>query len=175
MTQIFTFHITAALDITAFLPVRARTAKGAEREMKRINAKEAADALTITYDVNRIERDIGCSVDNGIAEEVLGAVFSQERAALLDFPSLEDEPRSVHPEGRIELTGDALATKRYPMAGETQAKALAVFLALDEAQLNAVPWYLGAADFYEAYFYEQELEVDEDKLEAIAQLIDGDL
>jgi len=175
MTQIFTFHITAALDITAVLPVRARTICDAEKAMKRVNAKKAADALTITYDVKRIERDIGCSVDNGIAEEVKGVFLSQERAALLEFPSFEEEPCNDHSEGRIDLTGDALATRRFPIAGETQAEALAMFLALDEAQLNAVPWYLGAADFYEAYFNEQELEVDEDKLEAIAELIDGDL
>lgn len=172
--QIYTFLVTARLDITAWLPLRARSVECAQKKLARINPRTAADVLTLSYDFNCIETGIECAVGDAVASEVPDVFFTRERAMLLDLPALPDsyEREEV---GCVELTGNGLASKRYPIKAETQSKALATFLALDEEQLNAVPWNLWGVDFDDAYFEEQELEVDEQVLEAIAMLIEETL
>ncbi|HDS1088181.1 hypothetical protein FIU09_01715 [Stenotrophomonas maltophilia] len=177
MTQIFTFHITASLDVTALLPIRARNVEGAQRRMERIDAKKAADALTTSYGLNRIETGIGCSVGDAIAEEVPRVVFPRTRAALLDFPAFEYRDQK---EGCVELTGDGLATKSYPIAAATNSEALAKFFNLDAAQLNATPWQVWGVTFYDDVELTlggnvYALRVDEETLEAIAEHIELEL
>ena len=175
--QIFTFHITASLDVTALLPSHARSIESAEALMDRIDPQEAADALITFFDLNRIETRISCSEGDAIAEEVPRVVLSRRRAALLEFPAIQHPDQK---EGCVELTGDGLATKSYAIAAATKSEALEKFRKLDAVQLNATRWQVWGVTFYDDVEFTlggnlYAFRVDEETLEAIAEHIELEL
>ncbi|ENB4187153.1 hypothetical protein ABHO71_000024 [Stenotrophomonas maltophilia] len=175
--QTFTFHITAAIDIVALLPMPGRSHKGAEREVRRKSAKKLAEALVTFFSINRIEKAISCSVDEGIAEVLPRVSFPCHRAGLMDFP--ETYPADTK-EGFAELSGDGLATRSFAIQAATQEEALSRFRFFSAEQLNAVPWQVWGVAFYDAMEFTVQgqlfaLNVSEEKIDKIADHIELEL